>query len=678
MITYTDKVQLTPNANPDINQWRAVDANEVKTEVNANITATAAKVPTSRILTIDGVAYDLSADRSWVTSGGVDKFPNIYNVTSYSLVGDGTTDNTAALDALVILAPAGSWLYFPIGTYLFGSTVNINKTLHLIGDGRHSALTMAADSTLISYTAVTDYLQIRNLQIYNSKAGTPTSSSIGLKANIAHGWRVENFLIVGFYTNIHMTDVWNDSWIGLYCLGWVDTGMFRTNSGIYVDAGDAAIANSWFVPATYNSNYSILQFNGGGTKITNTKFNYDPAGFQAQYHYYFQGTGTTVDLMISNCSFENYGAAAIVVGVTGVGAFKEVCITGNDIGAAFGGDAEGIVITGVNVVTITGNTLAASGSGTKNAIVLNDCLNCTVYNVYADWTNNVVQTGTTTVTTPVLIDPAVSPVNDDFLQRKSGAWTSRTIAQVKTDLDLISQTVTNGVTTKAPSEDAVYDAIASAVSGAGYVTVTGTDTLDSGDYNKTILCSGTSSDYAIALPTAVGITGVWFDFVGVSGLTKIVTVNANGSETINGLTVDRPFTSRGGFRIISDGANWQVVSEKPSWIAYTPSATTGFSGTPSMDIRYSLIGKQMSINYTIGPSAGSGTTLSFALPTGYTSNSLSYQYTRTQSNGGASATGMSEVTVSATNINFYTTPGGAGYTGAGVRFAQGIAVFEIQ
>jgi len=38
MITYTDKVQLTPNPNPDVNQWRAVDANEVKTEVNTNIT----------------------------------------------------------------------------------------------------------------------------------------------------------------------------------------------------------------------------------------------------------------------------------------------------------------------------------------------------------------------------------------------------------------------------------------------------------------------------------------------------------------------------------------------------------------------------------------------------------------------------------------------------------------
>ncbi len=37
---------------------------------------------------------------------------------------------------------------------------------------------------------------------------------------------------------------------------------------------------------------------------------------------------------------------------------------------------------------------------------------------------------------------ALSPSNDDFLQRKAGAWTNRTVAQVKTDLSLPSDTVT--------------------------------------------------------------------------------------------------------------------------------------------------------------------------------------------------------------------------------------------
>lgn len=40
-ITYSDKVLLNPNANPAINVWRAVDANEVKNVVNAHLIDTA-------------------------------------------------------------------------------------------------------------------------------------------------------------------------------------------------------------------------------------------------------------------------------------------------------------------------------------------------------------------------------------------------------------------------------------------------------------------------------------------------------------------------------------------------------------------------------------------------------------------------------------------------------------
>lgn len=55
---------------------------------------------------------------------------------------------------------------------------------------------------------------------------------------------------------------------------------------------------------------------------------------------------------------------------------------------------------------------------------------------------------------------ALAASNDDIVQRKAGAWTNRTIAQLKTDLALITQVITNGVTTTAPSEDAVFDALA--------------------------------------------------------------------------------------------------------------------------------------------------------------------------------------------------------------------------
>lgn len=54
----------------------------------------------------------------------------------------------------------------------------------------------------------------------------------------------------------------------------------------------------------------------------------------------------------------------------------------------------------------------------------------------------------------------LAPANDDFLQRKSSAWTFRTLAQVRTDLALVTQNITNGTTTSASSEDVLFDALA--------------------------------------------------------------------------------------------------------------------------------------------------------------------------------------------------------------------------
>lgn len=45
------------------------------------------------------------------------------------------SDCTAAINAAIAAAPAGSTLYFPAGAYLLSSSVPINKPLHLLGDG---------------------------------------------------------------------------------------------------------------------------------------------------------------------------------------------------------------------------------------------------------------------------------------------------------------------------------------------------------------------------------------------------------------------------------------------------------------------------------------------------------------------------------------------------------------
>lgn len=246
----------------------------------------------------------------------------------------------------------------------------------------------------------------------------------------------------------------------------------------------------------------------------------------------------------------------------------------------------------------------------------------------------------------------------------------------------ISGTLT--VPTQSPSDNstkvastAYADAAVALVSGAGgYRSITGADSVTSSDYFKTIVCSGTSADYTVTLPTAVGISGKWFHFVGAVALTKIVTIDPNSTERINGITT-RAFTSGGGFTIVSDGSNWQVQQETPSAISYTPTVTNVSSQPATILVTYSLNGKNMSINYYLDPAAPSGTGLGFNIPSGFTCAKLTTVISRVQS-GGTYGTGMAQISNSATSIAFFATAAGGAVSGSGNKAAEGVITFPIQ
>ena len=73
--------------------------------------------------------------------------------------------------------------------------------------------------------------------------------------------------------------------------------------------------------------------------------------------------------------------------------------------------------------------------------------------------------------------------------------------------------------------------------------------------NETLNC--TSGTFTVNLPTAVGIQGVVYTLVN-SG-TGIITLDANGTETINGsetIEIKRQYLSR---TVQSDGSNWIII-----------------------------------------------------------------------------------------------------------------------
>lgn len=162
------------------------------------------------------------------------------------------------------------------------------------------------------------------------------------------------------------------------------------------------------------------------------------------------------------------------------------------------------------------------------------------------------------------------------------------------------------------------------------VSVTGALSLDATALNKVHLCSGTTADYTVDLPTAVGNLGMII-FKGIHTLTKVVTIAGISAQTIGG-EANRKISTSGMIALMSDGSNWVVAGEVGSWIPYIPTFT-GFSGAgPTLDRAvYFRQGKMCEVQiHASGSGTSNATTKTITLPftgsgaaqAGITSNSV--------------------------------------------------------
>jgi len=86
-------------------------------------------------------------------------------------------------------------------------------------------------------------------------------------------------------------------------------------------------------------------------------------------------------------------------------------------------------------------------------------------------------------------------------------------------------------------------------------SITGATTLTATAFGKQHVCSGTSSDYTVGLPAASGHAGEFIKFRMAPGLTKLVTLDGNSSETIDGATT-RIMWAGEAATLYCDGSNW--------------------------------------------------------------------------------------------------------------------------
>lgn len=87
-----------------------------------------------------------------------------------------------------------------------------------------------------------------------------------------------------------------------------------------------------------------------------------------------------------------------------------------------------------------------------------------------------------------------------------------------------------------------------------FTNQTGTYTIDNTDC--VVNCTGNGT-FTVTLPTAVGVEGQYF-IIKNSG-TGVITVEGDGSETLDGLANKILAIKNESITVVSDGSNWIIV-----------------------------------------------------------------------------------------------------------------------
>lgn len=305
--------------------------------------------------------------------------------TAAGLVGDSTTDNTAALQAAIDALPAvGGVLYFPAGKWRIANHIIVNKPITIIGEsgpaytvqtGAHSVVISPSRCVIYSTNATDSAFiftvpgsQVRDISFAYS-GGNAARTNTGLYFEQASDMRMTNVGFFNFSINCEIKNglLWSIN--ECYFVDHKRIGL-KVSDSTLADGGDMTIFNNWFLTYTSMSDSAthIYYRSGGGMKILSNKFNGGGALYNPNYDIYCPFLGT-VDLLINNNSFENFYKSAIFIQPQATVSMNSIMINGNQITSYQGiRNSPDIVIDattlGVSIkgVTIEGNQMLGANS----------------------------------------------------------------------------------------------------------------------------------------------------------------------------------------------------------------------------------------------------------------------------------------------------------------------------
>lgn len=324
---------------------------------------------------INNVTSDIQAQLNALTP------IDYYNVKKYGVIGDGVTDDTAAIQALLTTVGAstkGGVIYFPSGTYLISSALAIPATgvgaVSIRGNGIGNTIikrksTYTSGDLLYITTSIVlsplNYFSVQDITFQNTGATVTSGAAIHITARpyvalsaveILDGY--DCCLIDGNSTN-----VWIDKSIfmqtqlvamnsGLTCTGGHQTNIIITNSlfsgqsayldtsmmtyGVYVGCSDGFQILNCFMSAKQG-----IRIDGGGGQ-------------------------STLDVRVNNCIFDSCSVLGVNITGTASGGklFTDISILDSHISPLYstGFVTVGLQLTGnCDHITIANNTIGGTG-----------------------------------------------------------------------------------------------------------------------------------------------------------------------------------------------------------------------------------------------------------------------------------------------------------------------------
>lgn len=279
-----------------------------------------------------------------------------FNVKDFGAVGDGATDDQAAIQAAIDAAATagGGCVVFPGDVYLIGGTLNINNqdNVALFGHGPGSIIRANfSNAAIVTIAGTSDGVEIAHLQ-FQGAGGSGTTTALGISVASTVGDTAGEVPV-----NIHDC-VFSGNADG--------TGL---NVGVEC-LGQRGIVNNCYFQRHYGTNSCGVRLNTGSDfRVTNNHMlMVDAASGRAQYGIANPaGTGGGGSV-IANNFIEGASLAGIYLSsVTGA------VIQGNRVE---GGSSHGIDVVGSSDVTICGNSVNSTGGA--GIAIGTDCSGFTV------------------------------------------------------------------------------------------------------------------------------------------------------------------------------------------------------------------------------------------------------------------------------------------------------------